>query len=142
MRFPRRTRLLRNPFDATAYAAVFLLLVMFISLGSRLYTPGVRIDLPQIPDQPGTDADTIKVALDEHGRCFYENQLIEFEALQSKFAAAAQQSPKSLTLLIYMDQKARVDDLLHLQSLARDVGIPDAMIATLPTALARRVPSL
>jgi hypothetical protein len=39
MKFPRRTRLLRNPFDATAYAAVFFLMVIFVSLGSDFTRP-------------------------------------------------------------------------------------------------------
>ncbi len=137
MKFPRRHRLLRNPFDATAYAAVFLLLVMFISLSSRLYTPGVRIDVPRVDDLPGTDAENVKVALDELGRCYYENQLIDHEALRGRLSAAAQRTDKPLTLVVYMDQKARVDDLLALQTIAREAGIPDAMIATQSRVLSR-----
>ena len=84
MKFPRRTRLLRNPFDATAYAAVFFLLVIFVSLGSRTYTPGVKINLPVADNQPGTDKPTITVAMDENGRCFFQNQIIEDHACKGK----------------------------------------------------------
>jgi len=89
MKFPRRTRLLRNPFDATAYAAVFFLLVIFVSLNSRLYTPGVKINLPVGSDLPGTDKPTVTVALDEAGRYYYQNQVIEEAALKGELRTAA-----------------------------------------------------
>lgn len=134
MKFPRRTRLLRNPFDATAYAAVFFLMVIFVSLGSRLYTPGVKINLPTASDQPGTDRPTITVAMDEHGRYYYQNQIIESDALKERLTAAAKASPEPLTLMILMDKAVRFENLLGLQLLARDAGIPEALVATLPRA--------
>lgn len=134
MKFPRRTRLLRNPFDATAYAAVFFLLVMFISMGSRLFTPGVRINLPVADNQPGTDQPTVKVAMDENGRYFFEHQLIEATALNERLKSAVKASPTPLTLVIYMDKAVRFENVLALQLLARDAGIPDALIATSPRA--------
>lgn len=134
MKFPRRARLLRNPFDATAYAAVFFLMVIFVSLSSRLYTPGVKINLPVADNQPGTDQATITVALDENGRYFFQNQVIEPEALENNFRTAAKQSPTPLTLVIWMDKAVRFENLLQLQLLARDAGIPDALVVTLPKA--------
>jgi len=140
MRFPRRTRLLRNPFDATAYAAVFFLMVIFLSLGSRLYTPGVKIDLPVADDQPGTDKPTLIVAMDEQGRCYYQNQIIETEALKQRFTLAARQATEPLTLVIMMDRAVQFENVLNLQLLARDAGITDALIATLPRASAHAGP--
>jgi len=140
MRFPRRTRLLRNPFDATAYAAVFFLMVIFLSLGSRLYTPGVKIDLPVAADQPGTDQPSVVVAMDELGRYYYQNRMMDETELKSRFSLAARQSPEPLTLMIMMDKRARVEDLLQLQKLAREVGIQDAAIATLPGTTAAGQP--
>lgn len=134
MKFPRRTRLLRNPFDATAYAAVFFLLVIFVSLNSRLYTPGVKINLPVADNQPGTDQPTVKVAMDEGGRYFFENQIIEPDALKSRLATAAKESSEPLTLVILMDKAVRFENVLRLQLLARDAGILEALVATLPSA--------
>jgi len=134
MKFPRRTRLLRNPFDATTYAAVFFLMVIFVSLGSRLYTPGVKINLPVADDQPGTDQPTLTVAMDENGRYYFQNQIIEGAALKTHFATAAKQSPEPLTLVILMDQAVRFENVLQLQLLARDAGISEALIATSPRA--------
>lgn len=134
MKFPRRTRLLRNPFDATAYAAVFFLMVIFVSLGSRLYTPGVKINLPTADNQPGTDQPTITVAMDETGRYYYQNQLIEPALLKNNFSEAAKQSPEPLTLVILTDKAVSFEAVLQLQLLARDAGISAAMIATAPRA--------
>ncbi len=134
MKFPRRTRLLRNPFDATAYAAVFFLMVIFLSLGSRLYTPGVSIDLPRAADQAGTDAPTIWVAMDESGRYYFDNQNIEPAALRTRLTAIATQAPAPLTLVILMDKSVRFEDLLQLQSLAREAGITETLVATQPKA--------
>lgn len=134
MKFPRRTRLLRNPFDATAYAAVFFLMIIFLSLGSRIYTPGVKINLPTADNQPGTDKPTVTVALDESGRYFFQNQIIEAESLQKHLAAIAKQSAESLTLVILMDKAVPFENVMKLQLLARDAGIPEAMIATSPQA--------
>lgn len=132
MRFPRRTRLLRNPFDATAYAAVFFLLVIFVSLSSRLYTPGVKITLPAGNDLPGTDKPTVTVALDEFGRYYYQNQIIEEAMLKERLREANASSPEPLTLVILMDESVRYKNLQRLQMLARDAGINDAMVATSP----------
>ena len=139
MKFPRRTRLLRNPFDATAYAAVFFLMVIFVSLGSRLYTPGVRINLPTADNQPGTDKPTLTVAMDEHGRYYYQNRMVEAAELKNSFITAAKQSPEPLTLVILMDKAVQFEDLLQLQLLARDAGISEALVATLPKANASLV---
>jgi biopolymer transport protein ExbD len=136
MKFPRRTRLFRNPFDATAYAAVFFLMVIFVSLGSRLYTPGVQITLPSAADQPGTAQPTVTVAMDETGRYFFQNQIIAADALKNQLHAAAQQSPEPLTLVIMMDQAVRFENVLRLQLLARDAGITAALIATSPRGAA------
>jgi biopolymer transport protein ExbD len=132
MKFPRRTRLLRNPFDATAYAAVFFLLVIFVSLSSRLYTPGVKINLPTASDLPGTDKPTVTVALDEFGRCYYQNQMIDAAVLQARLHEASTNSPEPLTLVILADESVRYKDLKRLQMLARDAGIIDLIEAHAP----------
>jgi biopolymer transport protein ExbD len=132
MKFPRRARLLRNPFDATAYAAVFFLLVIFVSLSSRLYTPGVKINLPLAEDLPGTPNAPIYVALDEFGRYYYQNQVIEEAPLKAELRTAQTNSTEPLTLVILMDQSVRYKNLHRLQMLAREAGINDSLVATTP----------
>ena len=139
MKFRRRARLPRTPFDVTAYAAVFFLMVMFLLLGTRRYTPGVRINLPLASDLPGTDQPTVTVAMDEVGRYYFDNQLIAETALKAQLTTAAAQSPEPLTLVIQADKAVRLENLLRLRLLARDAGIHDALLATLPRAVARPV---
>lgn len=138
MKFPRRTRLLRNPFEATAYASVFFLLVLFLSLGSRLYTPGVRINLPQAADLPGTDQPTITVALDQNGQRYFQNQVIDAPTLRQRLTEAVRKSPDPLTLVIMMDQATRFEDILKLQLLAREAGLVETLVATRPPPTAAK----
>lgn len=140
MKFPRRTRLLRNPFEATAYASVFFLLVLFLSLGSRLYTPGVRINLPEAANVPDTDQPTITVAMDANGQYYFQNQIIEASELKQRLVRATEQAPEPLTLVIMMDKAARFDDILALQLLARDAGLPEVLIATASPAASQPQP--
>jgi len=47
MRFARHAKIFRGPLDPAPMAGVWLLLMMFILLGSLVYTPGVLVDLGQ-----------------------------------------------------------------------------------------------
>lgn len=136
MKFPRRAKLFRNPFDMTAYAAVFFLMVIFLVLGAQRYTPGVKIELPMADDLPGTDKPTVTVAVDEYGRYYFQNQMIEEAALQSQFTNAVAGSTEALTLVIEADKAVRQERLVRLALLARDAGIREALLATLPRAVA------
>jgi len=136
MKFPRRAKLFRNPFDMTAYAAVFFLMVIFLVLGAQRYTPGVKIELPMAGDLPGTDRPTVTVAVDESGRCYFQNQIIEEAALQAQFTNAVASSTEALTLVIQADKAVRQEKLVRLALLARDAGIRQALLATLPSTVA------
>ena len=93
MRFPRNARILRSQLDAAPFAAVFFLLVMFMMLGSLIYTPGARVELqlPHADGLAGTDKPTVSVAIDADGRLYYENQWIEEKALRRPVAGGGQQ---------------------------------------------------
>lgn len=139
MKFHRRPRLPRTPFDVTAYAAVFFLMVLMLLLSTRSYTPGVKIKLPGADDLPGTDQPTVTVAMDENGRYYFDSQLIAEAALKGQLTHAVAQSAAPLTLVIQADRAVRQENLLRLTLLARDAGIHDALLATLPRAVARPV---
>jgi biopolymer transport protein ExbD len=47
MRFARHAKIFRGPLDPAPVAGVMLLLMMFMLLGSLVYTPGVLVDLGQ-----------------------------------------------------------------------------------------------
>jgi biopolymer transport protein ExbD len=132
MKFPRNTRLLRNPFDVAPFAAVFFLLVIFLMLGALLPTPGIPLQLPVANDLPGTDKPSVAMAVDAGGRFYFANQLVNEAQLESSLAAAAKKSREPLTLVIHADKTVTYEQLVHLTLLARDAGIQNALLATLP----------
>jgi biopolymer transport protein ExbD len=138
MRFPRNARILRSQLDAAPFAAVFFLLVMFMMLGSLIYTPGARVELqlPRANGLPGTDKPSVYVAVDADGRLYYENQWIEEKALRGRLQAAARKTSEPLTLVVQADKSVSYERLMRLTLLARDAGIPEALLAMLPGPLA------
>jgi biopolymer transport protein ExbD len=132
MKFPRNARLLRSSFDMAPFAAVLFLLVIFLMLGAFLPTSGLPLRLPVANDLPGTDQPTVAVAVDARGRFYFANQIVAEDKLKSALKAAAQKSRTPLTLVIHADKTVTYDRLIHLALLARDAGIQNALLATLP----------
>jgi biopolymer transport protein ExbD len=132
MKFPRRAKLFRNPFDMTAYAAVFFLMVIFLVLGAQHYTPGVKIELPVGGDLPGTDKPAITVAVDERGFYYFKNQIIDEAALKREITNAVSASTEPLILVIQADRAVRWEKLVRLTLLANDAGIAEVSLPTLP----------
>jgi biopolymer transport protein ExbD len=142
MKFPRNARMLRGQLDAAPFAAVFFLLVVFMMLGSLIYTPGARLELnlPQANGLPGTDKPTVSVAIDADGRLYYQNQWIAEDALRGELKEVASKSSEPLTLVVQADKAVSYERLMRLALLARDAGIPEALLATLPGPLAHPLP--
>jgi biopolymer transport protein ExbD len=147
MKFQRNARIFRGQLDAAPFAAVCLLLVIFLMAGllaytpgrrpagSLVYTPAVRLQLPVANDLPGWDQPSVSVAIDKNGQLYFENQWIGENELRRRLtavAAVAQRSHQPLTLLVQADKEATYEMILRLRLLARDAGIPEAFLATLP----------
>jgi biopolymer transport protein ExbD len=137
MKFPRNARILRSQLDAAPMASVFFLLVIFVMLSSLVYTPGVRVKLPVANDLPGTDQPTIAVALDANNRLYFANQLITEADLKLRLREAVTNSSAPLTLVVQADEAVTHTNLIRLTLLARDAGIRDALLATLPRLIAK-----
>jgi len=137
MKFPRNTRLLRNPFDVAPFAAVFFLLVIFLMIAVLLPTPGLPLQLqpPTAGDLPGTDKPTVAVAVDSGGRFYFANQIVSEPQLELDLHAAAKNSREPLTLVIHADKAVTYDQLVRLTLLARDAGITNVLLATLPRVI-------
>jgi biopolymer transport protein ExbD len=142
MKFSRNARLLRSQLDAAPFAGVFFLLVIFMMLGSLIYTPGARLELqlPQGKGLPGTDRQPVYVAIDADGRLYYENQGIEETALVGRLREAVGKSSEPLTLVVQADKRVTHERVLRLTQLASDAGIKEAMLATLPGPMAHPSP--
>jgi len=141
VKFPRNARIFRGQLDAAPFASVFFLLVIFVMLGTLVHTPGVRIDLPRADDLAGTDGPMVAVAVDANGRLYYENRVIERDALSSRLVAAKSKSPLPLTLLVQADKAVTEDSLIGVALLARKAGIHELLLATLPPIFTNSVSS-
>ncbi len=136
MKFPRNARIFRGQLDAAPFAAVFFLLVIFLMLGSLIYTPGVLLQLPTAEDLPGTDRPNVAVAIDANGRMYFQNQGIEAKQLRDRLREAVKSSAVPLTLVVQADKAVSYDMLLRLALLGRDAGIAQCWLATLPQPVA------
>lgn len=134
MKFPRNARIFRGQLDAAPFAMVFFLLLIFFMLSALVYTPGVLLRLPVAPDLPGSDKPMVAVAIDASGRLYYENQVIEEGVLRDRLREAARTVP-GLTLLVQADEAVTQKRLLQLTVLAREAGISESWLATLPRPL-------
>ena len=136
MKFPRTARIFHGHLDAAPFAAVLFLLVIFLMASSLVYTPGVRLQLPIANDLPGTDQPSVSVAVDKNGRFYFENQGVEEAELRGRLQKIAKGSKEPLTLIVHADKDATYEMILHLTLLAREAGIPEAFLATLPRPFA------
>jgi len=137
MKFPRNARLLRSTFDVAPFAVVFFLLVIFLALAALLPTPGLSLRLPVTDnspgrDLPGTDQPTVAVAIDADGRLFFANQIVTESELKAHLVDAVKKSHESLTLIVQADQSVTYGQLVQLTMVARDAGMRDVLLATLP----------
>ncbi len=132
MKFPRNARLLRSPFDVAPFVAVFFLLLIFLVLAMLLPTPGLSLRLPVGDDLPGTDKPTVAVAIDATGRLFFANQIVNEGELKSHLRDAAKELREPLTLVLHADKAVTYEQLVRVTLLARDAGIHDIVLATLP----------
>jgi biopolymer transport protein ExbD len=135
MKFPRNARIFRGQLDAAPLAIVFFLLVIFMMLGSLVYTPGVRVQLPRGENLSGTDKPTVALAIDANGRLYFENQLIAESELRNQLRRRVKGAEEPLALLIEADERVSNKTLMRVSLLARDAGITEEWLVALPTAL-------
>src|ERR1051325_8074927 len=109
MRLPRNAKVFRGQLDAAPFAGVTFLLLIFLVLQSKLvFTPSLRVDLPEVPvDLPGTSNPTLVVAIDQTGQIYYESQAVtNLNDLRVRLRAACEPSREPLTLDWQADQSA------------------------------------
>ena len=70
--------------------------------------------------------------IDADGRLFFANQIVSENELKSHLAMPQKDSRAALTLVVQADKAVTYGQLVHLTLLARDAGIRDVLLATLP----------
>jgi biopolymer transport protein ExbD len=140
MKFPRNARIFRGHLDMAPFAAVFFLLAIFLTVGSLVYTPGVRLQLPLADNLAGPDKPApLSVAMDKSGQLYFENQLIAETDLKNRLREAARKSSEPLTMVIQADAGVSYERLFQLSLLARDAGISEAWLEALPRMISPKV---
>jgi len=134
MKFPRNARILRSQFDVAPFAAVFFLLVIFLLLGALLPTTGIPLRPPAANDLdfPGVNQPTVAMAVDATGRFYFENQIVSEPVLSTCLKAAVAGAHEPPTLVIHADKAVTYEQIARLSLLARDCGITNSLLATLP----------
>ena len=133
MKFPRNVKIMRSPFEMAPFAAAFFLLSIFLLLGALLPTPGIPLQLIAPPGIPGVGQPTVAVAIDATNRFYFQNQIVTSETLlYSSLSNAVKNARAPLTLVIHADKSVTYDQLERLTLRARDAGITNALLATLP----------
>lgn len=141
MRFPHHTKVFRGQLDAAPFLGVFFLLIIFLLLNSSLvFTPGVRIALPEAVNLPGTDKPTAVVAVDAEGHFYFENQICDEARLKERLQAAVERTAEPIALVVQADKKASVEALVQLGLMARAVGIRELFQAVRPPVTPVAVP--
>jgi biopolymer transport protein ExbD len=133
MKFPRNARIFRGQLDFAPFAAVLFLLLIFVLLGRRLYTPGIPVRLPDAGalTLPGAEGPTLSVAVTTNA-IYFQDQLVSESEFSNKLAFAKRAIPQSVTLILQSDKDVTEEKVVHLWTLAQSVGISNVLLATLP----------
>jgi biopolymer transport protein ExbD len=132
MKFPRNVRILKGSPDYAAFACVLFLLIIFIMIGPLVYTSGLRVQLPLSTEMPGPERPSVQLAVDADGRLYFQNEEVTEGELGRRLQAEVKQAGEPLTLVIQADKSFTSDQLIRLGTIARQAGIYDALLATLP----------
>jgi len=136
MRFARNARIFRGQLDAAPFAGAFFLVLIFLLLHSSLvFTPGVRIELPQSGHLPGAANPTVVVAVDASGQFYFENQIADEARLTERLKAAVARTSDPLTLVVQADREVKHDVWVRLGLLAEAAGIKEIWLATRPKTI-------
>ena len=132
MKFPRNAKIIRSHFDVAPFAAVFFCLMIFLLVGGLIPTAGIPLQPPAADNLPGIDQPAVAMAVDAQERLYYENQIVTERVLKNSLMVATNSAREPLTLIIHADKAVSCETIAHLLLLARDCGITNALLATLP----------
>ena len=132
MKFPRNAKIMRSHFDVAPFAAVFFVLLILMMVAGLIPTEGIPLQPPKAADLPGVDKPTVAMAVDAQERLYFGNERVTERVLRTGLMAASKSVHSPLTLVIHADKSVSWDKLAYLSLLARDCGITNALLATLP----------
>lgn len=132
-RFVGRYRRAVGPVEAVALLNVAILAGMLLwASGHWVLRPGVRLHLPEAPMSDGAPAGSRTVALTQEGLCFWDDERVDFSALEKRLAAdgGAERGP----LLVEADERTPYGRLIEIYGMAMRAGVREVVLATRPPA--------
>ena len=124
MNFVRRTQLLCRPPDAMPLAGVFFLLLFFL----LLLSPGEAVNLPSGESDLQPIGLAVAVAMDSGGHLYFDNQLIDADALQEKLRRRG----TDLTVVLQADRALPYERITEIVGLIRAAGAHQILMVTRP----------
>jgi biopolymer transport protein ExbD len=109
--------------NTTPLVDVMLVLLVIFIITAPLLTHAVKIDLPQassrlLPEEPKV----VSIAIDSKGNIYWNDEMIEKDALQAKLDAASRAAPQP-ELHIRADKETRYQLLAEIMADAQNAGI-------------------
>lgn len=131
MRFPRQAKIFRGQLDAAPLVSVFFLLVVFVILGSLLYTPGLALNLtsPAQFDQALRFPSVVTVTRD--GQMLFDKRKYKLDELEQLRADLKGLTDRSV-LVVRADPEAPRELIIRLREMAGDLNLQFEIPVRLP----------
>ena len=130
MRYPRSVKIFRGQIDAAPFVGVMFLMTIFLVLHSHLVNPtGLEISLPESGEPLGVTGPSVILGVDRSGTMFFENRLLDAEALKVRLTEIVEQGGEPPSLLVQADKGLTLAQLQEIFELARSCGIRNAALA-------------
>ena len=133
MKFPRNAKIFRGQLDVAPFAGIFFLLCLMLVFSTLLvYSPGVQIELPDLGNDavPGIQPPVIPIAIDVHGKIFFESQLIAEEDFENRLKEVVQKFESPPTLVIQGDEATQLSVISRISHIASQSGVTRTLLAT------------
>src|SRR5471032_439174 len=110
--------------NVTPMVDVMLVLLVIFTISAPMFTSAVKLELPQAPA-------TVTLAIDAHGRTYWNNELVGQLALEAKLAEAAKLSPQP-ELALRADKDTRYEVVAQVMATAQTRGLTKLGFVTDP----------
>jgi biopolymer transport protein TolR len=138
--YGRRRRRLMGEINVVPYIDVMLVLLVIFMISTPLLTEGVKVDLPQVTNQPidQKEREPLVLTVDAKGRYYYEDQKrpIAPEELRRRVAAFLRANPET-PILVRGDKSAAYGDVVAAMALLQAAGASSVGLVTEPAAPGR-----
>jgi len=108
---------------------VFLLLIFFLLAAFFIQPEGMDVKLPKGDGAPVQVEDEFVVLIDEEGRIFYDDQLIDMDRLGKKVRVAAERNA-NLVVVVKADRATTMQTAVSVMETCKNAGAKKLVIAT------------